>query len=150
MKIKQISVFIENVSGRLYEVTSALGNAGINIRAASLADTADFGVLRMIVSNVAKARRIMMEKHLPARVDEVVAAEIEDKPGTLAQLLKPLLEAKVHSSYMYAFTGFTSGKAVMVFHFSNNDQAIQILQKHGVKLLDAKVFGIVESGPSTR
>lgn len=149
MKIKQISVFIENVSGRLYEVTNALGERGINIRAASLADTAEFGVLRMIVSDVAGARRIMMEKHLPARIDDVVAAEIEDRPGSLARLLKPLLEAKINSNYMYAFTGFSSGMAVMVFRFSDNNRAIEIMQKNGIKLLDAKAFGIVESRQST-
>jgi hypothetical protein len=146
MKIKQISVFIENVSGRLYEVTSFLGKAGINIRAASLADTAEFGVLRMIVSDVAAARRIMMERHLPARIDDVVAAEIEDNPGSLARLLKPILDARVNSSYMYAFTGFTSGRAVMVFRFSDNDQAIKIMKENGVQLLSAKDFGVLQSG----
>ncbi|NIQ39868.1 MAG: amino acid-binding protein [Proteobacteria bacterium] len=146
MKIKQISVFIENVSGRLYEVTSSLGKAGINIRAASLADTAEFGVLRMIVSDVAAARRIMMERHLPARIDDVVAAEIEDSPGSLARLLKPVLDARVNSIYMYAFTGFTSGRAVMVFRFSDNDQAIRIMKENGVQLLSPKDFGVIQSG----
>jgi hypothetical protein len=145
MKIKQISIFIENSSGRLYEVTHALGEAGINIRATSLVDTADFGVLRLIVSDVATARRIMMERQLPARIDEVVAVEIEDRPGTLADILKPLLNASVNAHYMYAFTGFTSGKAVMVFRFSDNDRAIDILQKNGIRLLDAKAFGMLEN-----
>ncbi len=145
MKIKQISIFIENSLGRLYEVTHALGEAGINIRAASLVDTADFGVLRLIVSDVATARRIMMEKHLPARIDDVVAVEIEDRPGTLGSLLKPLLDARVNTDYMYAFTRFTSGRAVMVFRFSDNDKAIEILQKNGIRLLDAKAFGMLEN-----
>ncbi|NIS62975.1 MAG: amino acid-binding protein [Proteobacteria bacterium] len=145
MKIKQISIFIENSLGRLYEVTHALGEAGINIRATSLVDTADFGVLRLIVSDVATARRIMMEKHLPARIDDVVAVEIEDRPGTLGSLLKPLLDAKAKIDYMYAFTGFTSEKAVMVFRFSDNDKAIEILRKNGIRLLDAKVFGMLEN-----
>lgn len=147
MKIKQISIFIENSLGRLYEVTHALGEAGINIRATSLVDTADFGVLRLIVSDVATARRIMMEKHLPARIDDVVAVEIEDKPGSLGSLLKPLLDARVNTDYMYAFTGFTSGRAVMVFRFSDNDKAIEILQKSGIRLLDAKAFGMLENAP---
>ena len=145
MKVKQISIFIENSSTRLYEVTHALGEAGINIRATSLVDTAEFGVLRLIVSDVVTARRIMMERHVPARIDDVVAAEIEDKPGMLAALLKPLLDARVNANYMYAFTGFTSGKAVMVFRFSNNDSAIEILKRSGIKLLDAKAFGIREN-----
>ncbi len=145
MKIKQISVFIENSPGRLYEVTHALGEAGINIRASSLADTADFGVLRLIVSDVARARRIMMDRQLPARIDDVVAVEIEDRPGTLAAILKPLLDFRLNADYMYAFAGLESKRAVMIFRFSDNDEAIRILQKRGVKLLDAKAFGIRET-----
>ena len=143
-KLKQISVFLENSAGRLYEVTNALGEAGINLRALSLADTADFGVLRLLVSDVAKARNIMMEKHIPARIDDVLAAEIEDRPGSLARVLKPLLDAKLSVTYMYAFAG-SSEKAVMIFHFSDNDRASEILQKNGVKLLDANAFGILET-----
>jgi hypothetical protein len=142
VRIEQISIFVENSPGRLYEVTRALGDAGINIRASSLVDTADFGVLRLIVSNVVKARRMMMEKQFPARIDDVIAVEIEDRPGTLASLLKPLLDAKVNVDYMYAMTGFASEKAVMVFRFSDNDKAIKILQKNGIRLLDAGIFGV--------
>jgi hypothetical protein len=144
MKLKQISIFIENSPARLYEVTNALGEAGINLRALTLADVGDFGVLRLLVSNVSAARRLIMKKNLPARVDDVVAAEIEDRPGSLAAVLKPLLEAKVNVTYMYSFIGFSSGKAVMIFHFSDNDRAIHVLQKRGVKLLDAEAFGILE------
>ena len=146
MKLKQISVFIENSAGRLFDVTQALGAAGINLRALSLVDTADFGVLRLLVSDIATARRIMMEKQIPARVDDVVAAEIEDRPGKLSALLRPLLEAKVNVDYMYAFMGFSSKKAVMVFRFGDNDKAIDILQKNGIKLLDEEAFGMLETG----
>ena len=145
MKLKQISIFIENVPARLLEVTQVLGEAGINIRALNLVDITDFGVLRLLVSDVAKARRIMMEKQMPARVDEVVAAEIEDIPGSLARVLKPLLDDSVSVTYMYAFISFSSGKAVMVFHFSDNDKAIKILLKNGVKLLDPEAFGMIET-----
>ena len=145
MKLKQISIFIENVPARLLEVTHALGEAGINLRALNLVDITDFGVLRLLVSDVAKARRIMMEKQMPARVDEVVAVEIEDIPGSLAKVLKPLLNANVSVTYMYAFIGFSSGKAVMIFHFSDINKAIEILQKNDVKLLDAEAFGMIET-----
>ena len=150
MKLKQISVFIENSPGRLYDVTQALGAAGINLRALNLVDIADFGVLRLLVSDIATARRIMMEKQIPARVDEVVAAEIEDRPGRLSALLKPLLESKVNVDYMYAFMGLSSKKAVMVFRFGDNDKAIEILQKNGIKLLDAETFGMLETGKKTQ
>ena len=146
MKLKQISVFIENSPGRLFDVTQALGAAGINLRALNLVDIADFGVLRLLVSDIATARRIMMEKQIPARIDDVVAAEIEDRPGRLSDLLRPLLEAKVNVDYMYAFMGLSSKKAVMVFRFGDNDRAIDILQKNGIKLLDAEAFGMLETG----
>jgi hypothetical protein len=145
MKLKQISIFIENSPGRLYEVTSALGNAGINLRALSLADIGDFGVLRLLVSDVATARRIMMKMNLPARVDDVVAAEIEDRPGSLATILRPLLDAKINVDYMYAFIGFSSNRAVMIFRFGDNDKAVEILQENGVRLLDAQAFGMLET-----
>lgn len=145
MKLKQISVSLENAPGRLYEVAQALGEAGINLRALNLVETGDFGTLRLLVSDVASARRVMMEKHFPARVDEVVAVEIEDRPGSLAKLLKPLLEENINVRYMYAFTGFSSGSAVMIFRFSDIDGAIEVLHRHGAKLLDAKAFGMLES-----
>lgn len=146
MKLKQLSVFIENSPGRLFEVTHALGEAGINLRALSLVDTSGFGVLRLLVSDVATARRILMEKQMPARVDDVVAAEINDSPGSLALLLKPLLEAKINVLYMYAFTGLSSEKAVLILCFSDNDKAIEILTKNGIKLLDSAAFGMLETG----
>lgn len=145
MKLKQLSIFLENAPGRLYEATQALGEAGINLRALCISDTSDFGVLRILVSDVATARRVIMETQLPARVDDVVAAEIEDTPGSLARVLYPFKETKVNVEYMYALAGTSSGKAVMVFRFSDNDRAIEILQRNKVKLLDAAVFGIVEN-----
>jgi len=145
MKLKQIAVQIENSPGRLFKITKTLGDAGINLRALNLVDTGEFGILRLLVSDLAKTRRILMEKHVPAKVDEVVAVEIEDKPGQLAALLAPLQKEKVQITYMYAVIGFSSGKAVMVFHFSDNDKAIEILQQNGVKLIDAKAFGMLET-----
>lgn len=144
MKLKQISIFIENSPGRLYEVTRALGEAGINLRALSLADIGDYGVLRLLVSDVTTARRIFMEKNLPARVDEVLAAEIADYPGSLSEVLKPLLEARVNVTYMYSSIGFSSGKAMVIFRFDDNDRAMAILEQKGIRLLDAEALGIWE------
>lgn len=146
MKLKQIVLSIENAPERLYEVTNALGKAGINLRALNLVDTGEFGQLRMLVSDVATARRILMEMHMPAFITEVVAAEIPDIPKSLANLLKLLKDTGIYPNNMYAFHGCSPGKAIMVFRFSNNDRAIEILQEHGVTLLDAKAFGILESG----
>jgi hypothetical protein len=145
MKLNQISIFIENAPDRLYEVTRTLGEAGINLRALSLVDKGEFGVLRILVSDLALTRRIVMKKHLPAKVDHVVAAEIEDKPGTLAKLLKPLRDTGINVDYMYAFNGFLSEKAVMIFRFNDNDKAIKILLENGIRLIDAKTFGMIEA-----
>jgi len=145
MKLKQISIFLENAPGRLYAATQALGEAGLNLRSLSISDVSGFGVLRILVSDVAKARHVIMEKQLPARVDEVVAAEIEDTPGSLAKVLKVLMENKVNVDYMYALAGTSSGKAVMVFSFSDNDLAIRLLQENKTKILDSESFGILES-----
>jgi len=145
MKLKQIVVSIENAPGRLLEVTSALGQAGINLRALNLVDTGAFGQLRLLVSNVAKARRILMEMAIPAYVNEVVAAEIEDKPGSLAKILQPLMAANVQVIFTYAFIGFSQDKAVMIFRFSDNDKAVEVLQANGVNILDSESFGILEN-----
>jgi hypothetical protein len=95
---------------------------------------------------VATARKILMKMQIPAYVNEVVAAEIEDKPGSLARLLKPLTEAGVTVIFMYAFITFSEGNAIMVFRFSDNDKAIEVLKANGMNLLDARAFGILETG----
>ncbi len=143
MKLKQLTVFLENAPGRLYEATHALGEAGLNLRSLCISDTSGFGILRILVSDVATARRVIMEKQLPARVDDVIATEIEDTPGSLARLLYPFKETKVNVEYMYALAGTSSGKAVMVFRFSDNDRAIEILRGNDIKILDAEAFGIL-------
>ncbi len=145
MKLKQIVVSIENAPGRLFEVTNALGQAGINLRALNLVDTGAFGQLRLLVSDVVKARRILMEMQIPAYVNEVVAAEIEDKPGSLARLLQPLAGANISVVFMYAYITFASGKAIMIFRFTDNDKAIEILQQNGINMIDAETFGIIEN-----
>ena len=143
MRLKQIAVFLENSPGRLYEVTKAFGDAGINMKALSLADTAGFGVLRLLVNDLAKARQIAMKKHWPARIDDVVAARIPDVPGSLAKVLSPLLEANVNIEYMYAFTGFSSDEAVMIFRFKQYEDAIKVLDDNGVQMLNAEAFGVL-------
>ena len=145
MKIKQISVAIENSKGRLYEITKALGDAGVNIRALNLVDTVDFGTVRLIVSDVATSRRVLMEMHMPAHMDEVIAVELADTAGSLAEFLKILYDAGVNIGHMYAIVGSASGKAIMLFHFSDNDRAIQVIQEKGVNLLTAEELGVYET-----
>ena len=145
MKLKQISIFLENSPGRLYETTRSLGDAGINLHALTLGESVDFGVLRLLVSNITKARQIMMEKQFPARVDEVVAVEIKDEAGSLAKVMQPLTEGNISVNYMYAFTGFDRNQAVMIFSFSDIDKAIEILQKNNCTLLSPEAFGMLDN-----
>ncbi len=144
MKIKQVSVSIENCHNRLYEITHTLGKEGVNLRAMNLVDTGDFGLLRLLVSDVSAARRVMMKMQMPARIDDVVAVEIADTPHSFATVLKLLLDAHVKVSYTYAMTGFSPSTAVMIFRFSDNDKAIEVFKKNDITLLSAKSFDIVQ------
>ena len=146
MKLKQLSIFLENSPGRLYEVTKTFGDVGINLRAHCICDSShDFGVLRVLVSDLDTARRAIMERYIPARVDDVVAIEIADTPGSLSKVLELFLGTRVNVEYMYAVAGATFGKAVMIFRFSDIDLAIEMLRKNKVPMLDAAAFGIVDA-----
>jgi hypothetical protein len=140
MPLKQISIFLENSPGRLHEVTKGFGEAGINLKALSLADTSGFGVLRLIVSDLAKARRIAMENHWPAKIDDIAVAKIPDVPGSLAGVLGYLFEKHIDVEYMYAFAGISSDGAVMVFRFREHEEGVRVLREHGVEILDAGAF----------
>ena len=145
MKLTQLVVSIENSPERLFEVTNALGEAGINLRALNLVDTGAFGQLRLLVSDVAKARKILMALHMPAFENEVVAVKIPDEPNSLANLLKPLTKAGVNVIFMYAFCGFSEHSAVMIFRFNDNDRAVELLRKNGSVLLDKQAFGMLDA-----
>lgn len=144
MKITQISVAIENAVGKLYEITNALGEAGVNIRALNLVETVDFGTLRMIVSDVATSQRVLKEMQVPVHLDEVVAVELEDKPASLASFLKIIAEAKISVSHVHAIIGSVSGQAIMLFHFGDNDRAIEVILEKGFKLLTSKDLRIYQ------
>ncbi len=135
MKVEQISIFLENKSGRLAEVTGLLADAGINIRALSLADTSDFGILRLIVNDTEKAKTILKESGFTVGKTEVVAIEVPDRPGGLAGILKTLGEKGINVEYMYAFVQSSGEHAIIIFRFDDIDSAIDALQKAGVKIL---------------
>ena len=145
MTCKQISVFLENSPGRLLEVTTAFGDADINLKALSLTGTSGFGVLRLIVSDHRKARNIAMEHYWPARVDDVVVVRIPDVPGSLASLLKPLNQNGIDVDYMYAFTGFSATHSVMIFGFKDPEAAARVLREYNAVLLSPEEFGALES-----
>jgi hypothetical protein len=138
MKVEQISVFLENKPGALAEVTRILGESGVNIRALSLADTKDFGILRLIVNDTEKAREILGRKGLTVRMTEVVAVEVPDRPGGLAEILKVLFEADINVEYLYAFVQQSGENAIIIFRFDETDRAIEVLSKKQVKILEGK------------
>jgi hypothetical protein len=135
MKVEQISIFIENKSGRLAEITRILGDAGINIRALSLADTSDFGILRLIVDNVETAKAVLKEKGFTVSKTEVVAVEVPDRPGGLSSLLQTLDANQINVEYMYAFVERCGGNAVIIFRFDETDKAIESLRGSGFTIL---------------
>ena len=143
MKVEQISVFLENKSGRLAEVMRVLGSAGINIRALSIADTSDFGILRIIVNDKDAALKALKEKDFTVSKTEVVAVEVPDKPGGLAHILDLLDKQGVNVEYMYAFIERSSDNAVIIFRFDENDKAIKALSGSGIAILDgSKVYNL--------
>lgn len=135
MQVQQISIFLENRAGRLNNVTSQLGEAGIDIRALSLADTSDFGILRLIVDQPEAAQNILGEADFTYSVTEVIAVEVPDKPGGLAKVLAQLDRENINVEYMYAFVEKATDKAVMVFRFEAIDRAIETLEAGGFNIL---------------
>ncbi|MDY0091626.1 MAG: ACT domain-containing protein [Candidatus Vecturithrix sp.] len=139
MKVKQISVFLENRSGRLAEVTRVLGENHLNIRALSLADTSDFGVLRMIIDHPVDAYIVLKERHYTVQETDVIALEVADQPGGLAGVLDILYKNGINVEYLYAFPERDSiDKAIMIFKFDHNDKAIEVMQQNKIKILEAK------------
>ena len=135
MRVEQIAVFLENKSGRLAEITSIIAAENVNIRALSVADTADFGILRLIVDDVEKAKSALKSKGFTVGITNVLAVEVADKVGGLATVLKSIENAGLNVEYMYAFVNKSSENAVLIFRFEDMDKAIGSLQKDGYKLL---------------
>ena len=144
MKLKQITVPIENSPGRLYEFTRALNENGIDLKALNLVDTGNFGELRIMVSDVASARQILIQKDIPGRVDDVVAVEIEGKFGHLSHLIESLMKAGISIKYTYTVKGVSPGKSIMIFSFSDNDKAISVLSENDYPLLDFEAVDKLE------
>jgi len=138
MKVQQISIFIENESGRLAEVTRVLGDAGVNIRALSLADTSDFGILRLIVDQTERAHDVLKEHRFTVSKTEVVAVEVPDQPLGLCRVLSILEQSGINVEYMYAFAGNDRANAVIIFRFDDLDAAIRVLPQNGIRILEGK------------
>ncbi len=135
MKIDQISIFIENKAGRLAEVARLLGEKGISIRALSLADTSDFGVLRLIVDQTGLAKETLKSAGFTVHKTEVVAIEVPDQPGGLSSILQVFDASNINVEYMYTFIERNAGNAKIVFRFDDTDSAIRTLQGRGFNVL---------------
>ena len=135
MLLKQISIFMENSTGRLAEATLVLAQAGINIRALSVADTKDFGILRLVVDCPDKAIKTLQDQDFTAKTTQVLAVEVPDKPGGLYDVLKTLDQDGVNVEYMYSFVPKIKEEAIMIFRFDDMEKGIKTLGSKGFKLI---------------
>jgi len=144
MTVEQISIFVENAPGRLLAITETLGNAGIDLRALSLADTAQFGILRLIVNEPQRAAASLREAGYVVSITPVLAAGLEDTPGSLAKILRLLADAAINIEYLYAFAARKKDSAYVVFRVTDNAGAIAALQSGGVKVAGSEeIFDIL-------
>ena len=134
--IKQISVFVENQPGSMMRVTSVLTESHVNIRAISTFDTPEFGILRLVVDNPAKAKESLTQKGLVTRVSDVIGAELKDEKGNLNQMLKILADGEINVNYIYSFVIREEKAPVIVFHTDDFQKAEQVLKDAEVKLVD--------------
>lgn len=138
MTVKQLSIFLENKSGRLTEVLEALGEEKINIKALTIADTSEYGILRMIVSNPDKAYSLLKEKGFSANLTDVVSISTPSEAGSFARVIKIFSDAGISIEYMYAFP--FDNKTMLVMRAENNFKAIEVIQSHNLELLRGKDF----------
>ena len=138
MLLKQISVFIENAPGKLSEVTQILGESGIDMSALTLADTTDFGILRLIVNDPDRACQVLRNHDFIVKQNDVLAVVIDDRPGGLTGVLKLLSAANLSLEYMYAFVGSQYGHAVVGLRPDNAEAAMKVLDENHVSTLDPK------------
>lgn len=138
MIIKQLSVFLENKTGRLYAACEQLAENTIDISALSLADTAEFGVLRLIVDDPEKAKTVLNNSGIVVKISHVVAVAMDDVPGGAVAILKELSKEGLSIEYMYACVGKVSGKALMIIRTDDNDKADKILREAGYNKIEPK------------
>jgi len=137
MKIQQLSVFVENKPGHIIAPCRLMAEAGIDLRALSLADTQRFGILRMIVSDWQRASQVLQRAGFIVKSNEVLAIEVPDRPGGLTEILELFEGTEINIEYMYAFPFGRGGKAVLIFRFDQPDAAIERLQSAGINVLES-------------
>lgn len=140
MLIKQISVFVENKEGRLAEITETIAKAGVDIRALSIADTTDFGILRLIVDKPHETEKVLRNSGFTVSVTSVIAVGIDDVPGGFAKPMRVLANAHIDVEYMYAFISRDTKKAYVILRVNDNATATKVLEEAGIMLLDENGF----------
>ena len=135
MKIKQVSIFLENKPGHLNHACKVIADAGINLVTLSLSDTSQFGILRIIVKKWQAAEKILLDAGFVVKVTDVIAAEVEDKPGGLHSILSVIENSEINIEYMYAFTVKRANRAVLMFRFDDADQALNILKQADINMI---------------
>jgi hypothetical protein len=143
MQVQQIAIFLENRSGRLADISELLAKEKINIRAMSLADTADFGILRLVVDNTDKAKNVLKDNGFTIGITDIIAVQVADQPGGLDSILQVVKKAGLDVEYMYAFTQKSGELGILLFRFDDLEKAITILQAANVNILAGeKVHGL--------
>lgn len=135
MFVKQMSVFVENTTGRLADITQILADHNIDLMASTIAEAVDYGILRCIVAEPEEAAKVLKAKGFSASVTEVLAVSLENKPGGFNQVLKVLAEAKISVGYIYSTIKSQEGEAVIMMKVADPQKAVEVLQANGVKLL---------------
>jgi hypothetical protein len=135
MKVTQISIFLENRKGRLFEVTRLLGKSGINIRALNIAETDDFGVLRLVVDKPEEALSVLKAGGFVANTTDIVAVEVPDRPGGLSEVLSVIAQGGLNVEYMYGFVEKKTDQALLVFRFDNTEKAITALKAGRIRII---------------
>ncbi len=140
--VKQLSVFLQNKSGKIASVTRTLYENGIDIRALSIADTTDFGILRMLVNDVEKAKAALAKENCIVSINEVDVVAVPDKPGGLAEVLQKLSDAQIDIEYMYSLIDRGTDDAYMVFRLSDEANLLDVLEANGLKTVPGEVLGL--------
>lgn len=138
MKIKQLSIFLQNKMGSLSKPLEVLSESDVNIKAMCMADTSEFGILRLVVDNPEKGKEALEEKNFLVKITEIIGVEMDDTPGGLTSVLKIIKDNEIDLEYLYAFTHEKVGKAILLLHADDIDNLIDILEKNNITLIPSK------------
>lgn len=138
MKIKQLSIFLQNKMGSLYKPLDVLAEAGINIKAMCMADTSEFGILRLVVDDPAKGKEVLEQNNFLVKITDIIGIVMDDTPGGLTRILKIMKDNSIDLEYLYAFGNYEQDKAVLLLHADELDRLIEILVENDIMIVPVK------------